>query len=121
MDGQGMAASPAPAGGRRGEVSLGSVAAAETDHPTESYVASDIAGGGEVRWRNGDDSHVMVAPGHPEASGQDVAMSQSPDSRSPDSRLPREEHPSQESQAELPSQQIKPDKADNIVDPDRDD
>ena len=45
-------------------------------------------------------------------------MSQSPESSEP-SRPPREERSSRESQLELPSRQIKSDKLDNIVDPDR--
>ncbi len=45
-------------------------------------------------------------------------MSQSPDSSQPP-RPSREQQSSQESQPELPSQQIKSDKADNVVDPDR--
>ena len=105
MDGQGMAAFPAPPGGRPRVIGLGSV-----DSPglvdTASHVTSDIADRGEVRERNGDDSDVMVAPSYPEGSAQDAAR------QSPQSQLPH---------AELPSRQIKPDKADNIVDPDRDD
>ena len=45
-------------------------------------------------------------------------MSQSPESSQP-TRSPGEERSSQESQPELPSQQIESDKLDNIVDPDR--
>ena len=111
MDGQGMAAFPAPPGGRPRVIGLGPV---DSLGPVDglgvaniaSYVTSDIADRGEVQERNGDDSDVMVAPGHPEGSAQDAAPV-----------LPQ----SQPSHAELPSQQIKPDKADNIVDPDRDD
>src|SRR5437867_4669419 len=36
--------------------------------------------GGEGRGRNGDDSHVMMGSGHPEASSQDDGMPQTPDS-----------------------------------------
>ncbi len=119
MEGQGVAAPGMSRGfGRQGESGLGAVVAAQFDQPAESHVTTDIADGGEGQGRNGDDSHVMVAPGHPEASAQDVNMSQSPDSSQPP-RPSREQQSSQESQPELPSQQIKSDKADNIVDPDR--
>ena len=126
MEGQGMAASSASAVGRQGEPGSGAVAAAEFGHPAETHVTSDIVGGGEGRGRNGDDSHVMTRPGHPEASSQDDGMPQSPDS-SPPPGLPAGgrvsgepgRQSSQETQAEFPSRQIKPDKADNIGDPDR--
>src|SRR4029077_3576510 len=126
MEGQGMAASPASAVGRQGEPGSGAAAAAEFGHPAETHVTSDIAGGGEGWGRNGDDSHVMTRPGHPEASSEDDGMPQSPDS-SPPPGLPAGGQafgepggqPSQETQAEFPSRQIKPDKADNIGDPDR--
>src|SRR6266702_2991987 len=72
----------------------------------------------EGQGRNGNDSHVTVTPSHPEASAQDVSMSQSPDS-SQVSQPSREGQSSQKPQAELPSQQIETDKADNIGDPDR--
>jgi hypothetical protein len=91
MDGQGMAAFPAPPGGRPFAI---------------GRVTSDIADGGEVQEHNGDDSDVMVAPGHPEGSAQDAAP-----------LLPQSQPP----HAELPSQQIKPDKVDNIIDPAPDD
>src|SRR6266566_6257072 len=126
MEGQGVAASSAAAAGRQGKPGPGAVAAAEFGHPAETHVTSDIMGGGEGRGRNGDDSHVMVGPGHPEASSQDDGMPHSPDSSQPPrppagGQAPREaeEQSSQESQAEFPSQQIKSDKADNIGDPDR--
>src|SRR5439155_13417026 len=126
MEGQGMAASSASAVGRQGEPGSGAVAAVEFGHPAETHVTSDIAGSGEGRGRNGDDSHVMTGPGHPEASSQDDGMPQSPDS-SPPAGLPVRERASgepggqssQETQAEFASRQIKPDKADNIGDPDR--
>src|SRR5689334_1350888 len=126
MDGQGMAASSASAVGRQGEPGSGAVAAAEFGHPVETHVTSDIAGGGEGRGRRGDDSHVMVGEGYPEASFQDDGVPQSSDSSPPPGLLDRgraSEEPggqsSQETQAEFPSRQIKPDKADNIGDPDR--
>src|ERR1700719_4726432 len=115
MEGQGVAASAAAG---RGESGPGADVAAELNHPVENHVTSDIADGGEGEGRNGDDSHVMVAPGHPEASAQDASMPQSPDS-SQSPRPPREEQSAREPQAELPSQQIETDKADNIGDPDR--
>ena len=126
MEGQGMAASSASAVGRQGEPGSGTVAAAEFGHPAETHVTSDIAGGGEGWGRNGDDSHVMTRPGHPEASSENDGMPQSPDS-SPPPGLPAGGRASgesggqssQETQAEFPSRQIKPDKADNIGDPDR--
>ena len=101
-------------------------AAAEFGHPAGTFVTSGITDGGEGRGRNRDDSHVMAAPGHPEASSHDDGMPQSPDS-SPPPRPPGEKppapepggKPSQESQTEFSSQQIKSDKADNIGDPDR--
>src|SRR5512142_350292 len=113
MEGQGVAASSAAAVGRQGESGPGAVAAAEVGHPAETHVTSDITGGGEGRGRNGDDSHVMVGTGHPEASSQDDGMPQSPDSsQSPrpaagggPSREP-EGQSSQESQAEFSSRQI---------------
>src|SRR5213592_2252946 len=119
MEGQGVAASSAAAAGRQGRPGPGAVAAAEFGHPAETPVTSDITGGGEGRARNGDDSHVMVGSGNPEASSQDDGMPQSPDS-SPPSRSPAggqvpsepEGRSSQESQAEFSSQQIKSDKAD---------
>jgi len=126
MEGQGVAASSASAAGRQGEPGSGAVAAAEFGHPADTNVTSDIKGGGEGRGRNGDDNHVMITPGHPEASSQDAGTPQVPDS-SLSPRPPGEERPSpesaerssQESQAEFSSQQIKSDKADNISDPDR--
>src|SRR6266516_564403 len=126
MEGQGMAASSASAVGRQGEPGSGAVAAAECGHPAETHVTSDIAGGGEVRGGNGDGSHVMTGPSHPEASSQDDGMPQSPDSSPPPGRPAGGRasgepggQSSQETQAEFPSRQIKPDKADNIGDPDR--
>ena len=107
MEGQGVAASAAAG---RGESGPGAGVTAEPDQPAENHVSSDIADGGEGQRRNGDDSHVMVAPGNSEASAQDASMSHSPESS---------EQSSQESQPELPSQQIESDKLDNIVDPDR--
>ena len=126
MEGQGMAASSASAVGRQGEPGSGAVAAVEFGHPAETHVTSDIAGSGEGWGRNGDDSHVMTRPGHPEASSENDGMPQSPDS-SPLPGLPAGGRASgepggqssQETQAEFPSRQIKPDKADNIGDPDR--
>ncbi len=118
MEGQGVAASSASAVGRHGESGPGAVAAAVFGHPADNHATSDIADGGEGQGRNGDDSHVMVAPGHPGASAQDASMSQSPDS-SQSPRPVREERSSQEPQAELSSQQIETDKADNIGNPDR--
>src|SRR5690349_5603539 len=126
MEGQGMAASSASAVGRQGEPGSGAVVSAEFGHLAETHVTSDIAGGGEGRGGNGDDSYVMTRPGHPEASSQDDGMPQSPDS-SPPPGLPARgqasgepgRQSSQETQAEFPSRQIKPDKADNIGDPDR--
>jgi hypothetical protein len=118
MEGQGVAASAASAAGGRGESGPGAGVAAELDHAAENHVISDIADGGEDQGRNGDDSHVMVAPGYPGASAQDANMSQSPES-SPPARSPREERSSQQSQPELPSHQFESDKLDNIVDPDR--
>src|SRR6266566_5171235 len=126
MEGQGVAASSAAAAGRQGKPGPGAVAAAEFGHPAETHVTSDIMGGGEGRGRNGDDSHVMVGPGHPEASSQDDGMPHSPDSSQPprppaggQASREAEGQSSQESQAEFPSQQIKSDKADNVGDPDR--
>jgi len=126
MEGQGVAASSATAAGRQGEPGAGHVAAAGFSHPAETFVASGITDDGEGQGLNGDDDHVMAAPGHPEASSRDDGTPQSPDS-SPPSRPPGEEppsrapgrKPSQKSQAEFSSQQIKSDKADNIGDPDR--
>ncbi len=115
MEGQGVAASAA---GGRGESGADAGVAAELGHPAENHVTSDIADGGEGQGSIGDDSHVMVAPGYPGASAQDASMSQSPESSQP-TRSPGEERSSQESQPELPSQQIESDKLDNIVDPDR--
>src|SRR5271165_1414531 len=109
MEGQGVAASAA---GGRGESGPGAGVAAELDHPAENHVTSDIADGGEDQGHNGDDSHVMVDPGYPEASAQDASMSQSSASAQP-AWSPREERSSQESQPELPSQQIESDKLDN--------
>src|SRR5208282_5541444 len=83
-----------------------------------SHVTSHIADSGEGQGSNGDDSHAMIAPGYPGASGQDASMSQSPESSQPP-RSPQEERSSHESQPELPSQQIESDKLDNIADPDR--
>src|SRR6266481_5898403 len=80
MEGQGVAASSASAAGGQGEPGSGAVAAAEFGHPADTYVTSDIKGGGEGQGRNGDDNHVMAAPGHPEASSQDAGMSPVPDS-----------------------------------------
>src|SRR5690349_9844008 len=130
MEGQGVAASSASAVGRQGQYS-----------PAETHVTSDITRGGEGRGPNGDDSHVMMGPGHPEASSQDDGMPQTPDSSQPprppaggqahppagqasqepggqSAREPGGQSP-QGSQAEFSSQQIKSDKADNIGDPDR--
>src|SRR5690349_12250155 len=76
MEGQGVAASSASAVGRQGQYG-----------PAETHVTSDITRGGEGRGRNGDDSHVMMGPGHPATSFQDDGMPQTPDS-SPPSRLP---------------------------------
>src|SRR2546429_3318433 len=129
MEGQGVAASSASAVGRQGQYG-----------PAETHVTSDITRGGEGRGRNGDDSHVMMGSGHPEASSQDDGMPQTPDSSQPppaggQARPQAGGQASQEpegrsvqepegqsplgSQAEFSSQQIKSDKADNIGDPDR--
>src|SRR5690348_1563238 len=72
MEGQGVAASSASAVGRQGQ-----------HGPAETHVTSDITRGGEGRGRNGDDSHVMMGPGHPETSSQDDGMPQTPDSSPP--------------------------------------
>src|SRR5204862_3970610 len=72
MEGQGVAASSASVVGRQGQYG-----------PAETHVTSDIMRGGEGRGRNGDDSHVMMGQGHPEASSQDDGMSQTPDSSQP--------------------------------------
>src|SRR6266581_3769852 len=72
MEGQGVAASSASAVGRQGKYG-----------PAETHVTSDITRGGEGRGHNGDDSHVMMGPGHPEASSQDDGMPQTPDSSQP--------------------------------------
>ncbi len=69
MEGQGLAASSASAVGRQGQYD-----------PAETHGTSDITRGGEGRGRNGDDSHVMMGQGHPEASFQDDGMPQPPDS-----------------------------------------
>src|ERR1043166_2293342 len=128
MEGQGVAAASASAVGRQGQYG-----------PAETHVTSDITRGGEGWGRNGDDSHVMMGPGRPEASSQDDDMPQTPDSSQPPQppRPPQpsaggqarpsagqsarepEEQSAQGSQAEFSSQQIKSDKADNIGDPDR--
>ena len=126
MEGQGVAASSSAAAGRQGEPGSGAIAAAEFGHPAGTFVTSGITDGGEGRGHNRDDSYVMVASGHPEASSHDDGMPQSPDS-SPPPRPPGKEQPSREpggkpsqgSQTEFSSQQIKSDKADNIGDPDR--
>src|SRR6202012_1834319 len=76
MEGQGVAASSASAVGRQGQ-----------SGPAETHVTSDITRGGEGRGRNGDDSHVMMEPGHLATSWQDDGMPQTPDS-SPPPRLP---------------------------------
>src|SRR6185437_10790972 len=72
MEGQGVAASSASAVGRQGQYG-----------PAETHVTSDITRGGEGRGRNGDDSHVMMGPGHPETSSQDDGMPPTPDSSQP--------------------------------------
>src|SRR6478752_3935781 len=76
MEGQGVAASSASAVGRQGQYG-----------PAETHVTSDIRRGGEGRGRNGDDSHVMMEPGHLATSFQDDGMSPTPDSSQPP-RLP---------------------------------
>src|SRR6185437_15366028 len=76
MEGQGVAASAASAVGRQGQYG-----------PAETHVTSDIRRGGEGRGRNGDDSHVMMEPGHSATSFQDDGMSPTPDSSQPP-RLP---------------------------------
>ena len=126
MEGQGVAASSAAAAGRPGEPGSGHFAAAGFSHPAETFVTSGITDSGEDQGLNGDDGHVMAAPGHPEASSRDDGMPQSPDSspppRPPGDKPPAPEpggKPSQESQAEFSSRQIKADKADNIGDSDR--
>src|ERR1051325_3193620 len=72
MEGQGLAASSASAVGRQGQ-----------DGPAETHVTSDITRGGEGRGHNGDDSHVMMGPGHSEAYSQDEGMPPTPDSSQP--------------------------------------
>ena len=126
MEGQGLTASSAAAAGRPGEPGSGHFAAAGFSHPAETFVTSGITDSGEDQGLNGDDGHVMAAPGHPEASSYHDGMPQSPDSspppRPPGDKPPAPEprgKPSQESQAEFSSRQIKSDKADNIGDPDR--
>src|SRR6185437_8839258 len=84
MEGQGVAASSASAVGRQGQYG-----------PAEIHVTSDITRGGEGRGRNGDDSHVMMGPGHPETSSQDDGMPPTPDSSQP----PRPPRPSAGRQA----------------------
>jgi energy-coupling factor transporter ATP-binding protein EcfA2 len=124
MEGQGVAASSPAAAGRQGEPGPGAVAPAEFGHPAETFVTSGITDGGEGREHNGDDSHVLIASGHPGASSRDDGVPQSPDS-SPPPRPPGEKpssrepggKASQESRTEFSSQQIKSDKADNIGDP----
>src|SRR6185437_9282924 len=76
MEGQGVAASSASAVGRQGQYGR-----------AETHVTSDITRGGEGRGLHGDDSHVMMEPGHPATSFQDDGMPQTPDS-SPPPRLP---------------------------------
>ncbi len=118
MEGQCVAASAASAADGRSESGPDAGVAAELDRPAENHVTGDIADRGEGQERNGDDSHVMVAPGYPEESDQDASMSRSPESsRSPGA--PREDRSSRKSQPELPSQQIESDKLDNIANPDR--
>ena len=106
MEGHGVAASAASAFGR----------------PAGNHVTSDIGDGGEGQGRNGDDSHVMVAPGYQAASVQDASTPQSPESSPPSGPSPGPPpvaRSSQESQPELPSQQIESDRLANIVSPDQ--
>src|ERR1700750_3460900 len=76
MEGQGVAASSASAAGRQGQ--YGSAG---------THVTSDTPRGGEGGGRTGDDSHVVMESGYPEASFQDDGMPLTPDS-SPPPRLP---------------------------------
>src|ERR1043166_636089 len=87
MEGQGVAASSASAVGRQGRTG-----------PAETHVTSDITRGDEGRGRSGDDSHVMMGPGRPEASSQDDDMPQTPDSSQPP-QPPRPPQPSAGGQA----------------------
>src|SRR6516162_3657348 len=89
MEGQGVAASAAAAAGGQGKPGAGAVAAPEFGYPADSFVTSSITNGGEDQGDN---------------------RPPSPDS-SPSAP--------QECRTEFSSQQIKSDKADNIVDPDR--
>ncbi len=138
MKGQGVAASPAPAAGRQDEPGASGVVAAELADPGEDRVTSVVANGGEGQGLSGDDSHVMAAPGHPEASAQDTGMSPQrkqsppPESTAEDqpSQEPAAEHQPQEPAAEYqptqgppsaaPSQAAESDKPDNVVGPDQD-
>ena len=121
MEGQGVAASSASAAGRHGQSGVGAVAAAELSDSDENRVTSDIADGGEGRGVNGDDSHVTVAPGYPEASAQDAEMASPleplPSRRqaSPGQDASREPQPSEASHAP------ESDKPDIIVVPDHND
>ena len=112
MEGQGVAASSASAAGRKGQSGAGGVAAAD---PGENHVTSDVEDGGEGRGVNGDDSHVIVTPGYPEASAQDASMPPSPEQASSGQQPPRE--------PQLPTASHEPesDKRDNITVPVHDD
>jgi energy-coupling factor transporter ATP-binding protein EcfA2 len=92
MEGQGVAASSAPAADRRGESGVGAVVDDELNDPDENPVISDVADGGDGGGLNGDDSHVMVAPGYPEASAQDSSLPPSSENPPP---LSSESQPSQ--------------------------
>src|ERR1039457_4337964 len=83
MEGQGVAASSSPAAGTQAEPGPGAVVAADVHHPGEDLVTRDIADGGEDQEPNGDDGNVMVAPGHPEASAQDINGSPPPEPPEP--------------------------------------
>ena len=128
MEGQGVAASPAPAAGRQGQPGAGAVVAAELTDPGEDRVTSVMAHSGEGQGPSGDDSHVMVTPGYPEASAQDAGVS--PRGEQPPPESSAEHQPSQESTSEYqpsqsppspaPSQATESDKPDNVVGPDQD-
>src|SRR5580692_2466777 len=112
MEGQGVTAPSAPAAGRQGEFGMGAVASAELDNPGQDRASGDVADDGDGQEHgqalSGDDSHVMVTPGHPEGSAGDASAPSSPEHQlTPDSQPP------------LPSRPTKTDKPNNIIDPDR--
>src|ERR1700678_3369232 len=119
MEGQGVAASSAPAADRRGESGVRAVVTDELNDPDETPVTSDVADGGDGQGLSGDDSHVMVGPGHPEASAPDYNLLPSSGNQLP--QEPQLSHESQLPQEPMSPQQTESDKTDNIVGPDRDD